>query len=357
MVAKTLPSVKFFGVTFFSKKVTKKFGYKLTTHLFGYTNQKRSRQMAKYNKLLLIICAAFVLAIGSLIFILPQKNFSESENRYLSKLPNFSITSLLNGNLAKEISSFYTDQFPARQAATSTYALCELSLGKRNVGGVIKYRDKLISIPKKQTAKSDLPILSVCVKSKYELFKAENDELAVYYNTDHHRTTYGAYQLYLEACKKLNVLPYPESYFNKQTVCTDFYGTDFSKSRLPRFTVKSDSIELWRYDGDENVTLTVHDTNYTSHGFYNMSKLASADKYAVFLGGNYARATVFSTPEKPTVLLYKDSFANAVIPFLALHFNIDIIDPRYATPSQISSAYANPNYSHRLFIGCLESFG
>ena len=312
--------------------------------------------MAKYNKLLLIICAAFILAIGSLIFILPQKNFSESENRYLSKLPNFSITSLLKGNLAKEISSFYTDQFPARQAATSTYALCELSLGKKNVGGVIKYRDKLISIPKKQTAKSDLPILSVCVKSKYELFKAENDELTVYYNTDHHRTTYGAYQLYLEACKKLNMLPYPESYFNKQTVCTDFYGTDFSKSRLPRFTVKSDSIELWRYENDENVTFTIHDKNITLSGFYDFSKLNTTDKYAVFLGGNYAHATVFSSSDKPTLLLFKDSYANAVVPFLALHFNIEIVDPRYATKGQVYDFYNNSQYKYRLFIGCLESF-
>ena len=28
-------------------------------------------------------------------------------------------------------------------------------------------------------------------------------------------------------------------------------------------------------------------------------------------------------------MLIKDSFANSAIPFLALHFDIDVIDPRY----------------------------
>ena len=313
--------------------------------------------MTRYNKVLLTVCGVFVLVIGSLIFILPQRNFSESENRYLAKLPSFSIRSLTDGSYAKGISNFYTDQFPARYAATSAYAICERSMGKNNIGGVIKYQDKLISIPKKQTAKSDLPIPAVCVESKYDLFKDESDALTLYYNTDHHRTTYGAYLLYIEVCKELELTPYPESYFQKQTVCTDFYGTDFFRSCLPRFFVSSDSIELWRYVNDENIRFTIHDTEVASYGLYDMSKLESADKYAVFLGGNYAYATVYSSPEKPKLLLYKDSFANAVVPFLALHFNIDMIDPRYATQSQISSAYADTDYSDRLFIGCLDSFG
>ena len=117
-----------------------------------------------------------------------------------------------------------------------------------------------------------------------------------------------------------------------------------------------DSIELWRYSGDDNVTFTVHGTQKSLLGFYDLSKLDTVDKYAVFLGGNYAHATLFSSSDKPTLLLFKDSFANAVIPFLALHFNIDLIDPRYATKAQISAVYNDSSYDYRLFIGCLESF-
>lgn len=313
--------------------------------------------MKRTDKALLIIFTAFVLIIGSLIFILPQKDFSESENRYLAKMPEFNIASLLNGNYTKEISSFYADQFPLRRIATSVYAISERAMGKNAIGGVIQYNNKLISIQKSKKAAKDISIPAVCIQSKYSLFKAQSNELLNYYNTDHHRTTYGAYLVYLEACKQLKIQAYPESYFTKETVCNDFYGTDFFKSRLPKFYVTADSIELWRYPSDENVTLTIHDTKKELSGFYDFSKLNTSDKYAIFLGGNYAHATLTTSSSKPTLLLFKDSFSNAVIPFLSLHFNIDIIDPRYATKAQISAAFNNTHYDYRLFIGCLDSFG
>ena len=314
--------------------------------------------MKKSDNALIAIFASFVLIVGCLIFILPQKDFSESENRFLSKAPSFTVTAILNGEYAKGISSFYNDQFPLRSLATSTYAICERAMGKKIVGGVILDKNQLIGIPQKKIEnKKELPIPAVFVNSKYTLFTQDSPTLNCYYNTDHHRTTYGAYLLYLEACEKLEIKPYPESYFTKQTVCNDFYGTAFFKSRIPKFMTKPDSIELWRYENDESVTLTIYDTSTTLKGFYDFSRLDTADKYAVFLGGNYAHATISSSANKPSLLLYKDSFANAVIPFLALHFNIDLIDPRYATKAQMSAAFQSDAYDYKLFIGCLESFG
>lgn len=315
------------------------------------------KKTKEFDKGLLIICATVVIIIGSLIFILPQKDFSESENRYLSKMPKFSINSLLNGDYTKGISSFYTDQFPLRKIATSAYAISERAMGKNIIGGVIQSSDKLISIPKKEIINTKIPITAICVQSKYSLFKSNSKEILHYYNTDHHRTTYGAYLIYLEVCQKLKIKPYPESYFTKIKVCEDFYGTDFFKSRLPKFMSIPDSIELWRYENDENITFTVHGKNESISSFYDFSKLKTSDKYSVFLGGNYAHSSIFSSTEKPTLLLFKDSFANAVIPFLSLHFNIDIVDPRYATKAQIYEFYNNTSYDYRLFIGCLESFG
>ena len=313
--------------------------------------------MKKTDIALLSIFTAFVLIVGSLIFILPQKDFSESENRYLSKMPKPTVNSLLKGDYAKELSSFYKDQFPLRKIATATYAISERAMGKKTVGGVICDGEQLIAISTKENDKDkNLTVPAVFVDSKYTLFTQNSPNLDLYYNTDHHRTTYGAYLLYLEACKKLKIKPYPESYFKKQAVCTDFYGTAFFKSRLPKFICKPDTIELWRYDGDKSILLTAPDTTKTSCGFYDFSKLDTADKYAIFLGGNYSVLSVTSSPSKPTLLLYKDSFANAVVPFLALHFNIDLVDPRYATRSQIDSI-SSKEYGARLFIGCLDSFG
>ena len=198
------------------------------------------------------------------------------------------------------------------------------------ISRVILYGEQLIARQSKAPTYVP-PVQSIIIESKFSLFKKNSEELSLYYNTDHHRTTYGAYLIYLDACKLLEIEPYPESYFEKQIVCSDFYGTAFFKSRLPRFAVTPDSIELWRYTEDTD------------------------DKYSVFLGGNYALLSVRSDPSKPTLLIVKDSFANAVVPFLSIHFNIDLIDPRYASPAQLSSALSS-SYSHKLFIGCLDSF-
>ncbi len=311
--------------------------------------------MKKHDKFLIIFCSAFIFIIGTLIFILPAKSFSQKENRYLAVLPSPTADKILSGDFTKEISNFYADQIPMRDAATALYALCEKGLGKREINGVIIYGSHLITRSEKTKApKTDIP--AVWIESKYSLFEKNFSDLSHYYNTDHHRNAEGAYLVYLGACEKLGVKPFEKSYFAKQKVCSDFFGTSFSRSCLPKFAVEPDTIILYRYVNDESAKVTLHDTNKSFFGFYDFSKLDTVDKYAVFLGGNYAHATVFSSADKPTLLLIKDSFANAVVPLLSLHFNIELIDPRYLSAPQINNLLSTLNYDRSLIIACYESF-
>lgn len=311
--------------------------------------------MQRNDKILIALCASFVLIIGALIFILPQKDFSENENRYLTRLEAPSVQSFFSGEYTKKLSAFYSDQFPLRSYATTLYSMSEKALGKREINGVIQYQNHLVA-RSKEIKVQNAPIKSFWIDSKYSLFKENPDTLSLYYRTDHHRTTQGAYNIYVEICESLKITPYSEEYFSKQKVCSDFYGTAFQRSCLPKKAVTPDAIELWRYSGDNEVKITVHDTNKSFEGFYRLEKLEAVDKYAVLLGGNYAHASVYSSAEKPSLLIIKDSFANAVIPFLSLHFNIDLIDPRYATPSQMKKIFNEKNYSEKIIIACAESF-
>ena len=311
--------------------------------------------MQRNDKILIALCASFVLIIGALIFILPQKDFSENENRYLTRLEAPSVQSFFSGEYTKKLSAFYSDQFPLRSYATTLYSMSEKALGKREINGVIQYQNHLVARSKKIKA-PNAPIKSFWIDSKYTLFMENPDTLSLYYRTDHHRTAQGAYNIYVEICESLKITPYSEEYFSKQKVCSDFYGTAFQRSCLPKKAVTPDAIELWRYSGDNEVKITVHDTNKSFEGFYRLEKLEAVDKYAVLLGGNYAHASVYSSAEKPSLLIIKDSFANAVIPFLSLHFNIDLIDPRYATPSQMKKIFNEKNYSEKIIIACAESF-
>lgn len=311
--------------------------------------------MQRNDKILIALCASFVLIIGALIFILPQKDFSEGENRYLTRLEAPSAQSLFSGEYTKKLSAFYSDQFPLRSYATALYSVSEKTLGKREINGVIQYQNHLVA-RSKEIKVPNTPIKSFWIDSKYSLFKENPDALSLYYRTDHHRTAKGAYNIYVEICEDLKITPYPEEYFSKQKVCSDFYGTAFQRSCLPKGAVMPDTIELWRYSGDNEVKITVHDTSKSFEGFYRFEKLEAVDKYAVLLGGNYAHASVYSDAEKPSLLIIKDSFANAVIPFLSLHFNIDLVDPRYATQPQIKKVFNEKSYSEKIIIACAESF-
>jgi hypothetical protein len=77
-----------------------------------------------------------------------------------------------------------------------------------------------------------------CV-SVYETLKEHSDDY-IYYRTDHHWTTYGAYLAYAEYCRARVLLPHD---YVAETVSNSFNGTLYSKSGV-RF-IKSDTIEAY----------------------------------------------------------------------------------------------------------------
>ena len=145
----------------------------------------------------------------------------------------------------------------------------------------------------------------------------------VYYRTDHHWTTLGAYYAYCEIMKAFGMENdvIPAENFQKETVSTSFYGTFSSKSGF--HFVGADSIELWLL-GNEDSFLVTADGRTLDGGLYNRTHLAGNDKYSVFLDGTHDVVTVTKKDgeNRPTLAIFKDSFANAVAPFLAQHFDL-----------------------------------
>ena len=178
----------------------------------------------------------------------------------------------------------------------------------------------------------------------------------MWYNTDHHWTTHGAFLAYTSLAGALGVPPYPLSDFDRVTVSEEFLGTSFSKSGL--YSSACDSVTLYRYEGDTELSVYDHETKETKNGLYFFDKLTQKDKYLVFLGGNYSRITITETSaERPKMLLIKDSFANALIPFLARHFDLNVIDPRYFV-GDISELIKDEKYDKALILiglGTLET--
>ncbi len=145
----------------------------------------------------------------------------------------------------------------------------------------------------------------------------------VYYRTDHHWTTLGAYYAYTAILHSFgmdaDVLP-PEA-FRVTTVTEAFHGTLWSASGMRH--VPGESIEIW-YRGDEEEFTVTADGNEVPSGFYNLKYLAEKDKYSLFLDGTHDIVTIQKNTDapRPTLLILKDSFANSVAPFLARHFDL-----------------------------------
>ena len=151
----------------------------------------------------------------------------------------------------------------------------------------------------------------------------------LYYHTDHHWTTHGAYIGYQAYCGAAGLSPIPEADFQKTCVTTDFHGTIFSK--LHDSTVPGDAITLYEYPANQ-LTVSYPDTGEVTDTLYNRDYLAQKDKYSMFLNNLHplVEITNASADSDRQLVLIKDSYANSMVPFLVHHYQkIYVFDTRY----------------------------
>jgi len=165
----------------------------------------------------------------------------------------------------------------------------------------------------------------------------------VYFRTDHHWTTYGAYIAYTMLMREWGMEAdiLPQESFTVETV-EDFYGTTWSRAGY-KF-VGPDTLEIWSPGNEDDFTTTcytekqvkgedgkptkVKEASKSFSGWLNREYLTKKDKYAAFLDGTHNEQTVFHNSEtgRPRLLIAKDSFANTLVPFLAQHFDLVIVN-------------------------------
>lgn len=333
------------------------------------------------DKALLIFFAAGLLLCFTLAVFFPAPRFSERENRNLTEKPRFSLPALANGTWETETDTYLTERFCLRTGCRALRAVTELTEGKREVSGIILGSDgsllrrgnasprtlaanlngvrrlsesaeergvpfTVAAVPRAVDVRADvLPALYLPETGLYQtlsetlpgaLSLTELNGSGDFYATDHHLTTAGAFRAYLALCPSLEITPYTYEDFEVTCVSTAFAGTSDAAAGIPG--VRPDKIELYRFAGDEKFIVTRDGAPAAFTGFYDTEKLARRDQYAVFLGGNAGVTEVRQGEDdpRPVLLLYRDSYGNALIPFLARHFRILAVDPRY-TSAPLSS--------------------
>lgn len=350
--------------------------------------RSKKNTLRKYKKIYeILISVVFILFVGEMSIInLVKKDdlISVQENRSLQQKPEFSAENLISGDFTKEYSTYMSDQFPMRNTWIKLKTNLDLKLGKNEINNVFigkdnylledfkeesvdetkektdvinefakKYKDLNISfmlvptatkiwedkLPKYAPVDDELKYISQVkdnLNENVEFINVydtlyENKDDYIYYKTDHHWTSKGAYIAYKKMCKQLDLKAKEESDFNINEVTNSFYGSLYSK--LGAGIGEPDSIDVYLPKKDGDVVV-----NYVNEGekiasLYNTKSLEEQDKYQVFTGGNHPLINIKSLADpKKKLLVIKDSYANSFLPFLTAHYGeIDVVDLRYYT--------------------------
>ncbi len=333
-----------------------------------------------------VVFLIFIYGMALWFLFSPKTDYSSSEKRYLQKFPDANVEKVLSGDFGSEFETFFADQFPQRNTWVGINAYTTLAEGNNGASGVYNCKngylinkpvsaennlDKNIGAVADFAKSIDAPTTVMLVPStgyiaddvlptfhdKYnddedisrisstlskdkigfvdlrERFKSEyKNGSQLYYKTDHHWTTKGAYTGYQELCKALGVTPIDDSTLKKDSY-PDFYGTTYSSSGF--WLTPPDNIEIWSNPNNSSKNISVKITEganiKTSGSMYFTDHLKEDDKYPVFIDGNHALTEITNTNAKNgTILLIKDSFSHSLAPFLAENYSkVVLVDLRY----------------------------
>lgn len=317
-----------------------------------------------------VIFMVLLLGLAGKEALSHQRTYSPVEKRELQTRPEISITKVLDGRFQKKYESYLRDQFPGRDHWVSFQTDMELFMGKNEIHNVYigknhylleHYTEKefdpqqisknLQALEKfvgKAKQNADVHVMMVPTKSwilreklpafaphykeqkfydalqqKLEkedvLISAEpvldaHKEEEIYYRTDHHWTTLGAWYAYEQYTKAVGGdLQRAQGKKKFRCISKDFYGTTYAKINYAR---QADKIEI--YEPADKLRVVYNMGEKKTKTLYDVSFLKTADQYSVFTGGNQAVLEITGGIKNgKTLLLIKDSFANNILPFLA----------------------------------------
>lgn len=362
-----------------------------------------------YIKIIAILFLTSLWIVFLSIFLTKDNEYSENENRYLTTKPDISMEEVASGKFMDTFETYLNDQFPLRDKWIALKTDIQQLFGKTDINGTYLGSDGYLfekwiendfqqenlqknieSIKNFAQENNDIkgtilivPTASLPLQDKLPknapafnqnkafdmiysnlgkncewidmrpVLEAHKNEY-IYYKTDHHWTTFGAYLGYAEWQRQHGNNVQPSDY-NITLAANNFKGSLYSK------VLNRDSAldEIYLYDKIQKPTYEVH-YNFgktQTDSVYELKRLYEKDKYQVFLNGNHPELTISTNVNNNKhLLLFKDSFANAFIPFLLSDYEtIHIIDLRYFK-GDLNDYISHNNITEYLFLYNIKNF-
>lgn len=329
------------------------------------------------NKITTILFVLMLAAGLAAHFCTPDRAYSKNEKRLLAGVPKVSAKRIRSGAFGDDIEKYLADQFPLRDSFVSVKTVTERLLGKRESGGAyfaddgylmevrvafdedqiaknvkallklqsqaeelnIPFRVMLVptaadilsqKLPKFAPNADQQAVLTYAKEQGLKLIdvtealKAHKDEY-IYYRTDHHWTSLGAYYAYAAWMQDKGETPAPLSAFKKETLCTDFRGTTYAKVNYP--FAAYDTIDA--YSRADSHHVDYNQGYYVTETIYERKYLEEDNPYAVFFNSNQS-VTVAQAGGQGKLLIVKDSYANCFAQFpLDDYEEVHMIDLRF----------------------------
>lgn len=344
---------------------------------------KKDRQRKVQEKLVGIIFILTLFLFLIINVIVPDREKSVQENRMLATKPKFRLSSLISGDYDEKFEAYMDDQFVGRDMWRKLKVTVDRIGGSRLENGVyigtngqlleqIEVADEnhlaanIKAIKSFSESQSKIPVRMMLVpdaanvlnhslpslakpEDQTQMFSMVRKDLGdsvewidvstelnkhktekIYYKTDHHWTTLGAFYAFQAAAPSLGIEGDLSGKYVSYAVSDGFNGMLASKSGVN--LGEKEQIDIYvPTEEDTDLIVDYVDEGKRSTSLYDSSKLKEKDQYTVFLGGNSSLLDIrtVSTSTK-RLLLVKDSFANSFIPFLTPYYReIVVVDPRY----------------------------
>lgn len=326
-----------------------------------------------------VVFLGFIFLFFLANLLLPDREFSERENRYLQRRPRFTLSRLVSGDYTADFEDFCADQFPLRDQWITLNARYNRLCGKKESNGIYLCNggrllepfvgstpfatQSRVEVINNFASQTDVPVTLGLIPGAAEFYSellpkgapAESQQNyidsvynavevgcvdissalrprmdeEIFYRTDHHWTTLGAYYGYAALGEALGYEPDELTSFARQTVSTEFYGTAYSSSGYT--WVEPDRMECFVAEPAGLAVLNYNSGTAETGALYHPDKLSEKDKYTYFLGGNTPLITL-KNEDSPSssLLILRDSYSDCLAPFLLKHFSeIHLMDLRY----------------------------